>query len=52
MNIVIKWTKEANAIKKWYRSTWMKIGTYSEAVTEGTVVEPQTFIDDLPKLLP
>ena len=38
---------EANAIKEWYRSTWMEIKTYSETVTEGTAVEPQTFIDNL-----
>ncbi len=38
---------EANAIKEWYRSTWMEIKAYSETVTEGTAVEPQTFIDNL-----
>ena len=42
---------EANAIKDWYRSTWMAIKAYSEIVTENTAVEPQTFIDNLPKLL-
>jgi len=42
---------EANAIKDWYRSTWMEIKSYSETVTESTAVEPQTFIDNLPKLL-
>ena len=40
---------EANAIKEWYRSTWMAIKEYSETVTEGTAVEPQTFIDNLQK---
>ena len=42
---------EANAIKEWYRSTWMAIKEYSETVTEETAVEPKTFIDNLPKLL-
>ena len=42
---------EANAIKDWYMSTWMAIKAYSETVTENTAVEPQTFIDNLPKLL-
>ena len=42
---------EANAIKEWYRSTWMAIKAYSEIVTENTAVEPQTFIDNLPELL-
>ena len=41
---------EANAIKDWYRSTWMAIKEYSETVTESTAVEPQTLIDNLPKL--
>ena len=40
---------EANAIREWYRSTWMEIKAYSETVTEGTAVEPQTFIDNLQK---
>ena len=39
--------KEANAIKEWYRSTWMGIKEYSETVTEETAVEPQTFIENL-----
>ena len=47
MNIVIKWTKEANAIKEWYRSTWMEIKAYSETVTEETAVVPQTFIENI-----
>ena len=38
---------EANAIKEWYRSTWMAIKEYSETVTESTAVEPQTFIENL-----
>ena len=38
---------EANAIKEWYRSTWMEIKAYSETVTEETAVEPQIFIDSL-----
>ena len=38
---------EANAIKEWYRSTWMEIKAYSETVTESTAVEPQTFIENL-----
>ena len=38
---------EANAIKDWYRSTWMAIKEYSETVTEVTAVEPQTFIKNL-----
>ena len=38
---------EANKIKDWYRSTWMEIKAYSETVTEGTAVEPQTFIENL-----
>ena len=38
---------EANAIKEWYRSTWMDIKEYSETVTEGTAVEPQIFINNL-----
>ena len=42
---------EANAIKEWYRSTWMEINEYSEIVTEATAVEPKTFIDNLPKPL-
>jgi len=42
---------EANAMKVWYRSTWMAIKEYSETVTEETAVEPKTFIDNLPKLL-
>lgn len=42
---------EANAIKDWYRSTWMAIKEYSETVTEGTAVEPQVFINNLPKLV-
>ena len=42
---------EANAIKEWYRSTWMSIKAYSETVTEPTAVEPQAFIDNLPKLI-
>ena len=42
---------EANAIREWYRSTWMEIKAYSETVTEGTAVEPKTFIDNLPKPL-
>ena len=41
--------KEANAIKEWYRSTWMAIKEYSETVTEITAVEPQTFIGNLQK---
>ena len=41
--------KEANAIKEWYRSTWMEIKAYSETFTEVTAVEPQTFIDNLQK---
>ena len=41
---------EANAIKDWYRSTWMAIKEYSETVTEGTATEPQIFIDNLPKI--
>lgn len=41
---------EANAIKDWYRSTWMAIKAYSETVTENIAVEPQTFIDNIPKL--
>ena len=41
---------EANAIKEWYRSTWMEINEYSETVTEATAVESQSFIDNLPKL--
>lgn len=40
---------EANAIKDWYRSTWMAIKAYSETVTENTAVEAQTFIDNLQK---
>ena len=40
---------EANAIKEWYRSTWMAIKEYSETVTEGTSVDTQTFIDNLQK---
>ena len=39
--------KEANAIKEWYRSTWMAIKEYSETVTEVTAVEPQIFINNL-----
>ena len=42
---------EANAIKDWYRSTWMEINEYSEIVTEATAVEPQVFINNLPKLV-
>ena len=42
---------EANAIKEWYRSTWMGINEYSEIVTEATAVEPQVFINNLPKLV-
>ena len=42
---------EANAIKEWYRSTWMEINEYSEIVTEATAVEPQVFINNLPKLV-
>lgn len=38
---------EANAIKEWYRSTWMEIKAYFETVTESTAVEPQTFIENL-----
>ena len=38
---------EANAIKEWYRSTWMDIKAYSETVTEVTAIEPQSFIDSL-----
>lgn len=38
---------EANAIKEWYRSTWMAIKEYSETVTEETAVVPQTFIENL-----
>ena len=38
---------EANAIKDWYRSTWMAIKSYSETVTEATAVDAQTFIDNL-----
>ena len=38
---------EANAIKEWYRSTWMEINEYSETVTEATAVDAQTFIDNL-----
>jgi len=38
---------EANAIKDWYRSTWMAIKEYSETVTEATAVDAQTFIDNL-----
>ena len=38
---------EANAIKEWYRSTWMEIKAYSETFTEVTAVEPQTFIKNL-----
>lgn len=38
---------EANAIKEWYRSTWMAIKEYSETVTEVTAVEPQIFINNL-----
>jgi len=38
---------EANAIKDWYRSTWMDIKAYSETVTEVTAIEPQSFIDSL-----
>lgn len=38
---------EANAVKDWYRSTWMAIKEYSETVTELTAVEPQTFIGNL-----
>lgn len=41
---------EANAIKEWYRSTWMEINEYSEIVTEATATEPQIFIDNLPKI--
>ena len=40
---------EANAIREWYRSTWMEIKAYSETVTEETAVVPQTFIDNLQK---
>jgi len=40
---------EANAIKEWYRSTWISIKEYSETVTESTAVEPQTFIGNLQK---
>jgi hypothetical protein len=40
---------EANAVKQWYRSTWMAIKEYSETVTEITAVEPQTFIGNLQK---
>ncbi len=42
---------ESNKIKQWYRSTWMAIKEYSETVTEVTAVEPQSFIDNLPKLV-
>lgn len=42
---------EANAIKEWYCSTWMGINEYSEIVTEATAVEPQVFINNLPKLV-
>jgi len=42
---------EANAIKEWYRSTWMEINEYSEIVTEATAAEPQVFINNLPKLV-
>jgi len=38
---------EANAIKEWYRSTWISIKEYSETVTESTAIEPQSFIDSL-----
>ena len=38
---------EANAIKEWYRSTWMAIKEYSETVTEETAVVPQTFIENI-----
>ena len=38
---------EANAIKEWYRSTWMEIKAYSETVTEETAVVPQTFIENI-----
>ena len=38
---------EANAIKEWYRSTWMAIKEYSETVTEVTAVEPQIFIENI-----
>ena len=38
---------EANAIKVWYRSTWMAIKEYSETVNEATAVEPQIFINNL-----
>ena len=42
---------ESNKIKQWYRSTWMEIKEYSETVTESTAVEPQVFINNLPKLV-
>jgi len=38
---------EANAIREWYRSTWMEIKAYSETVTEETAVVPQTFIENI-----
>lgn len=40
---------EANAIKEWYRSTWMEIKEYSEIVAEVTAVDPQAFIGTLQK---
>ena len=42
--------KEANLIKDWYRATWLLIRDYSNVVIEETKIDPQEFINSLPKL--
>lgn len=39
---------EANAIKYWYKTTYMLIEQYAETVTELTALTPEAFIDTLP----
>ena len=39
---------EANAIKSWYRETWLLIERYAGVVTEQSALTPEAFIDTLP----
>ena len=41
--------EEANAIKSWYRESWLLIERYADVVTEENAIAPAEFIDNLPK---
>jgi len=42
--------EEANAIKSWYRETWLLIERYADVVTEQSALTPEEFINNLPTL--